>query len=118
MVQNVEKFNKEICPIINEVVRKKLGVVVNMRCVSEKYGTLEDDIKTDVDKKMRGNKVLRQLFKEVILDGVAYEDAESGEIQVRLMTHYTHTVGGGSNGHDLLYFWMDKNGKVLKVQSK
>lgn len=118
MIQNVENFNKEVSPIINEVIHKKLGVTANMQCYDGKYGTLEDTIKTDVDKKMRGNKILRQLFELVVLDGLAYEDVDSGEIQVRLMVHYRHKMGGGSNGHDVLYFWMSKDGKVLKVESK
>ena len=118
MVQNVKEFNEKYSAIINEVVRKRLGVAVNMQCKSEKYGELEDTIKTDVDKKMRGNKILRQLFSNISLDGYAYEDFESGEVQVRLQVHYTHTMCGGSNGHDMLCIWFDKSGKILGVKDK
>ena len=118
MVQNVSEFNNKFSAVINEVARKRLGVTVNMQCISDKYGTLEDTIKTDVDKKMRGNKALRQLFSKIWMDGCAYEDADSGEVQVRLQVHYAHTMGGGFNGHDVLTFWMNKDGKVLKVQNK
>lgn len=116
MVQNAKEFNEKYSAIINEVVRKKLGVTVNMQCKSEKYGELEDTIKTDVDKKMRGNKALRQLFANISLDGTAYEF--DNEVQVRLAVHYTHTCGGGSNGHDMLYIWFDKSGKILGVKDK
>lgn len=116
MVQNAKEFNEKYSAIINEVVRKRLGVTVNMQCKSEKYGELEDTIKTDVDKKMRGNKALRQLFKSIELDGFAYEF--DNEVQVRLAVHYSHTCGGGSNGHDMLYIWLSKEGKVLKIQDK
>ena len=114
MVQDINKFNEKFGKVINEVVKKKLGVVANMQCDSEKYGTLEDTIKTDVDKKMRGNKILRQLFSNISLDGFAYEDFESGEVQVRLSVHYSHTCGGGSNGHEVLCFWIDKDAKKVK----
>ena len=116
MVQNITEFNEKYSNIINDVVRKKLGVTVNMQCISDHYGTLEDTIKTDVDKKMRGNKALRQLFSKIWLDGTAYE--LENEIHIRLQVHYAHTMGGGSNGHDMLYFWMNKDGKVLKIQDK
>lgn len=116
MVQNVKEFNEKYSAIINEVVRKRLGVTVNMQCKSEKYGELEDTIKTDVDKKMRGNKILRQLFRNISLDGCAYEF--DNEVQVRLQVHYTHTMGGGSNGHDMLCIWLSEEGKVLKIQNK
>ena len=117
MVQNITDFNEKYSAVINEVARKRLGVIVNMKCTSEKYGTLEDTIKTDVDKKMRGNKILRQLFSKIELDGTAYQ-FDNGDVQVRLHVHYAHTMGGGSNGHDMLYFCFNKDGKVLKVQNK
>lgn len=116
MIQNIAEFNKKYSSIINEVVRKRLGVTVNMQCKSEKYGELEDTIKTDVDKKMRGNKILRQLFKSIELDGTAYEF--DNEYQVRLTVHYTHKFCGGSNGHDMLNLWFDKSGKILEVKDE
>ena len=114
MVQDINRFNEKFGKVINNVVKKKLGVVVNMQCVNKKYGFLEDTIKTDVDKKMRGNKILRQLFRNITLDGYAYEDSESGEVQVRLHVHYSHTCGGGSNGHEVLGFYIDKDAKKVK----
>jgi len=96
--------------VINKAVKRELGVEVNM--VSDDYGKLTDTIKTDVNDKMRGNKILRSLFADAYLHGYAYEFKEENSIAVWLHVGYNH-VGGGSNGHQLKIIYINtETGKV------
>lgn len=97
---------------INKTIKRELGVDVNM--VANDNGRMEDTIKTDVDKKMRGNKILRSLFKSAYLYGYAYEYDEDNCIGIWLNVGYNH-YGGGSNGHDLITIYIDKD--TCKVRS-
>ena len=98
--------------LVNEAIKKKLGVEVDMVIDNGVY--IKDAIKTDVDKKMRGNKILRSLFEKIYLDGsfCYYEDEHN--MFVNISVRYTHP-SGGSNGKDLFTFWIDtEKGKVVK----
>ena len=104
------KYNE----VINKTIKRQLGVEVNM--VSNEYGRMTDTIGTDVDKKMRGNKILRTLFKTAHLYGYAYEYDEENCIGIWLNVGYDHH-GGGSNGHEMLTIYINKDTcKVIKIR--
>lgn len=110
-IAEVYNNNKQL---VNDVIKKKLGVEVDMVIDNGVY--IEDAIKTDVDKKMRGNKILRSLFENIYLYGsfCYYEDEHN--MFVNIGVRYTHP-SGGSNGRDLLTFWIDtEKGKVIKIK--
>lgn len=104
------KYNE----VINKTIKHQLGVEVNMQ--SNDFGRMTDTIKTDVDKKMRGNKILRSLFSSAELYGYAYEYPEDNCIGVWLNVGYGHN-NGGSNGHELLTIYIStKTNKVIKIR--
>lgn len=103
-------YNNELRGIVNRTIKRELGVNVDMH-LSES-GELTDNL-ADVDKKMRGNKILRQLFKSARLYGYLYEFED--EVEVMLYVGYNHT-NGGSNGHEMMTLWINKGeGKNKKV---
>lgn len=107
----MKEYNENYKGIINDVIRKKLGVNVNMECNDK--GWLTDTIKEDVNKKMRGNKILRSLFSSAELYGMAYDMDE--EVFVSINIGYKHT-NGGSNGHELLNFNIIKDTKKVVIR--
>lgn len=64
------------------------------------YITVEDTLKSDIDKKMRGNKLLRSLFSSVYLYGDVWYTEEDNTITIRFLVKYNHT-SGGSNGIEI-----------------
>ena len=102
------KYNE----VINKTIKNVLGVEVNM--VSNEYGRMTDTIGTDVNKKMRGNKILRALFKSAHLYGYAYEYDDDNCIGLWLNVGYDHH-GGGSNGHELITIYIDKDTCKVKA---
>lgn len=107
----VADLNGKYKDIIDNTIRKKLGVEVDMR--SNDNAWLTNYKPEDVDKKMRGNKILRSLFSSAQLYGYAYDIDR--EISVIINASYTHP-NGGSNGHELLFFYIDKETNKVKVR--
>ena len=104
-------INETYNEVINKTIKRQLGVEVKMQ--TDDFGRVEDSIKTDVDKKMRGNKILRTLFKTAKIYGYAYELDEEPKIGISISTGYSHN-DGGSNGHSLIVIYINtENGKVF-----
>ena len=115
----VNELNTEYRDLINKSLYNKLGVTVDMEASftegrSDCYITLKDtNNNEDVDKKMRGNKILRALFASVSLNITAYEFSDSYTFSVGVS--YRHN-DGGSNGHSLFYMYIDKNTKKVSYR--
>lgn len=107
----VADLNGKYKKIINDTIRKKLGVVVDMESNDKCW--LTDTIKVDVDKKMRGNKILRSLFSSAELYGLAYDCGD--EVYVTINVGYNHTKGG-SNGKELLTFNIIKDTNKVVIR--
>ena len=106
-------INETYNEVINKTIKRVLGVEVNMKAVNEN-GRVEDTIKTDVNKKMRGNKILRTLFKDAELYGYAYELDKEPKIGISISTGYSHN-DGGSNGHSLIIIYINTETGKVKV---
>ena len=115
-IEIVNTLNNEYVPIVNKVMKNRLGVDTKMKAIikegrNEFYYYLVNEDKTDVDKKMRGNKILRHLFNEVNLQiNVWVFDNEFG---FDTNIYYKH-CNGGSNGHDLLLFYINRETKKVR----
>lgn len=73
------------------------------------------DASNDVDKKMRSNKLLRNVFSEVNLWGHAWMEEETGSIYFNVQVSYRHP-SGGSNGIEIGRFKLYSNGKVKRIK--
>ena len=112
----VELINNKWITLINSTIKKALGVDVYFRAEDMRgYCYLEDRIKTDVDKKMRGNKMLRHLFKEANLYGYAYLYTEEHCITISINVSYKHP-DNGSNGHGLGCIYIDTEKGTAKFR--
>lgn len=105
--------NETYNEVINKTIKRHLGVEVKMQ--TNEFGRVEDTIKTDVNKKMRGNKILRTLFKDAELYGYAYELNEEPKIGISISTGYSHN-DGGSNGHSLIIIYINTETGKVKVR--
>ena len=114
-MEKVEVYNKHR-ELVNTTIKKKLGVEVDMQVEEGSDIRIIDNIKTDVDKKMRGNKILRQLFEKIYLYGSFHVFEEEKQMCVYVSVRYVHP-GGGSNGRDMIVIYIDtERGKVLQVR--
>lgn len=117
-IEVVNTLNNEYLDIINKVFKNRLGVNVKMKAIHkegrfESFIYLVNEDNTDVDRKMRGNKILRHLFNEVELEvGVWVFDNEFG---FDTNVYYKH-CNGGSNGHGLLLFYINKETKRVRYK--
>lgn len=98
---------------IERSIKSHFGVDVNLKATLHKggwdgfYTTFEDE-NTDVDNKMRSNKIQRSLFKKVTLYGDAWYDEPNTTLCLRINVSYQH-VGGGSNGHEIGMMYLNVN---------
>lgn len=70
------------------------------KCRGENYYIVIKDQGSDVNDKMRGNKLLRNMFKEATLIGNVYYFEEEREISITFRITYKQCNGGG-NGMEL-----------------
>ena len=106
-----ELVNVKYNDLINKTIKNRLGVEVKMS--TDDYGRVTDSVKTDVDKKMRGNKILRRLFSSANLYGYAYQVDNDPHIGIRFNVGYRHH-DYGSNGHEMMTLFINKEtGKVI-----
>lgn len=114
-------INTEYLNIVNNVMFNKLGVKVDMYAsrIGKGYTNcafLYDRRKStdvgDVERKMRGNKLLRHLFRNADIEIVAYDYEEDNCIGFWVSVYYGHN-DGGSNGHSLLTFYVNKDTKKI-----
>lgn len=106
-----ELVNVKYNDLINKTIKNRLGVEVKMS--TDDYGRVTDSVKTDVNKKMRGNKILRRLFSSANLYGYAYQVDDDPHIGIRFNVGYTHQ-GYGGNGHEMMTIFINKEtGKVI-----
>lgn len=118
-----EQFEKDLNtrwkPIINRAIKRALGVNVDMQATraatTANCCTLSDTIGTDVDKKMRGNKILRRLFKKASIYGTAYLFEEDKCITIPISTSYQHP-DNGFNGHSLINIYINTEKGTAKVR--
>ena len=104
-------------PIVDNVLKNHLGINVNMKCcISENrdgcYIYLKPKNNTDVNKKMRGNKLLRHLFESAELQISVWFNEKDLSFYFNVCIYYKHH-NGGSNGHDLMSFSI--NSKTKKI---
>jgi len=86
---------------IEKALKNKFGINTEIKARSyQDYVTLIDNLQTDVDKKMRSNKLQRALFKSISIGGTAWYEEETNTIGMRFNLYYGH-VDGGSNGHQI-----------------
>lgn len=95
-------INGELKTLIEDTIFKKFGVTTDIHAtVYPRYVDIADN-NNDVDKKMRGNKMLRSIFSSVSLGGTAWLEQETGNVRMNLRVWYSHP-NGGSNGRELGY---------------
>lgn len=108
-------INGELKTLIHDTIKNKFGVETDIVATPfERFINIKDN-DDDVDKKMRGNKLLRSVFKSAELVGDAWMEEETGIIRINLRIAYVHP-NGGSNGRELgrLVIYTTKNkAKIL-----
>lgn len=100
---------------INKAIYNKLGVKVEMTAKlshgrTQDYVVLVDTFCKDVSKKMMGNKLLRHLFEKAYVEIEVWNFNDSYGFPVNV--YYSHH-DGGSNGHQLLLFYVMKHNKKI-----
>ena len=110
-----ENLRDNYMSIIDKVLKNRLGIDVHMKCnIKENrfdnYIYLVPEDNTDVDNKMRGNKLLRHLFKSANLEISVWFDEDTMNFGFNVQVYYKHN-DGGSNGHDLMVFYIDSKTK-------
>ena len=103
---------------IKEVLGVKVDLVFNVgHAGSIGYYIKVVDACHDVDKKMRSNPMLQQLFSSAELRVDVFPNDENEEIGVyfNVGVSYKHTFRGGSNGHDLIGVCVDEKGEVVRI---
>lgn len=104
---------------INKAIYNKLGVKVNMVAryqhgrYNDDYIILEDAAGRDVNNKMRGNKLLRHLFEKAYIQINVWNFDNSYGFPVNV--YYDHP-NGGSNGHELLLFYIMKDNMKIRYK--
>lgn len=75
------------------------------------------DASHDVDKKMRCNPLLQQLFSnaELRVETFPNDENEAVGVYFNVGVAYKHNFRGGSNGHDLMGVCIDENGEVIRI---
>lgn len=118
----VNLINGALKDIIARHIKSHFGVDVDIKATQHKggwdgyYVTFDDTMGADVDKKMRGNKILRTLFSSASLYGTAWYDEPNDTICMRFNVSYKH-CDGGSNGHEIGMLYLNVatgNGKWRK----
>lgn len=111
--------NKELCAnlingdmkqLIESAIFKEFGIITDIAATAySKYVDIIDN-SNDIDKKMRSNKMLRHVFKEVTFGGTAWFDETDNIIYISLRVSYSHP-NGGANGRELgkLLVYVTKN---------
>lgn len=100
---------------LENAIRYTLGVKVDLKFeVIPVYSGRSSEIickdtLSDVDAKMRSNKILKQLFDSAELRiNVWPNDEEDGlGVVFNIGVSYKHNFNGGSNGHDLMVYSYD-----------
>lgn len=110
-------INGSMKSTIEHAVLNHFGVTVDVNAKvyngrSNTYVTVHDSKTTDVDSKMRGNKILRCLFSTAEIKGSAWYDEEGKAVCIRWTVYYNHNYGNGSNGHDIGMMYAFENDKV------
>ncbi len=111
-------LNTNIVPIVDKIFFNKLGVTTKMKAIysvnrsGEYYFTLINEDNSDVNKKMRGNKILRYLFKSAELKAQTWYFDEDNCYDFYVNVYYEHN-DGGSNGHELMRFYINKTTKTI-----
>lgn len=84
--------------VIEQAMKTNFGITCNLTAKAyDRYIAVSDE-SDDVNAKMRGNKLLKAIFKTVTLDGTAWYDETENIVSIRFTVHYNHTHGG-SNGY-------------------
>ena len=111
-------LNNEYMPIVDKFFKNKLGVKVASLCTfsrgrSEYYFTVRDIYGKDVNNKMRGNKILRSIFKNAYIQTDVWDASDT--FGFRTIIYYDHN-DGGSNGKELMTFYINKDTKKITVR--
>lgn len=106
----VNSLNGKIKDAIQKAVYHHFGVNVNLVAKDYKSYVEVTDTGSDVENKMRGNKMLRSVFSSVKLWGNVWQEEETGNIYIRFHLSYTHP-SKGSNGIEIGNLLVRKNGK-------
>lgn len=112
------KCKKNLEKAIKEVLGVKVDLVFNVGYASYcGYYINIVDACQDVDKKMRSNTLLQQLFSSAELRVETFPNDEDEEIGVyfNVGVSYKHNFRGGSNGHDLMGVCVDEKGEVTRI---
>lgn len=104
-------INGELKESIQKAIENKYGIKTDI--YAKAYNSYVDviDNAADVNKKMRSNKMLRAIFKEVTLGGTAWYEEETGNVFINLRISYSHP-NGGANGRELGKLLVHRNGKT------
>ena len=103
---------------IEKVFFKEFGITCNIdaKIVGNHNKVVEiTDSANDVDKKMRSNKLLRNVFSEVSFWGTAWMEEETNSVYFNMHVSYRHP-SGGSNGIEIGKFKLYNNGKVKRIK--
>lgn len=125
-----EDFAVKMCEFVKNDCKKKLekaikdtlgvrvDLVFNVGKASCGYYINAVDACDDVDKKMRSNPLLQQLFSSAELRVDVFPNDEDEEVGVyfNVGVSYKHAFRGGSNGHDLMGVSIDANGEVRIIK--
>ena len=104
-------INGELKESIQKAIENKYGIKTDIYATPYvSYVDIKDNA-TDVNKKMRSNKMLRAIFKEVMFGGTAWYEEETGNIYINFRISYSHPKGG-ANGRELDRLVVHRNGKA------
>lgn len=104
-------INGELKESIEKAIFNKYGIKTDIHAIPYvSYVDIKDNA-DDVNKKMRSNKMLRAIFKEVTFGGTAWYEEETGDIYINLRISYSHP-NGGANGRELGKLIVYHNGKI------
>lgn len=97
-----ELINNVFHTTIEQALKNKFGIETTIEATSNKdYVLIKDTLKTDVDKKMRSNKIQRALFDSIYMEGQAWYYEDTKQLGCRFNLYYIHPNNGGSNGHHI-----------------
>lgn len=114
------QINNILKPNIEKAILNHFGATVDIKATIHKggwygyYVTVEDILTTDIDKKMRANKLLRTLFINTSIKGDVWYTEEDSNIGIRFNVYYSHPVGGGSNGHEIGTIYINTRNKTVR----